>query len=248
MNTPPLIIQFLQRKHAAETWVYERPPILLVEALCLIAGILAAPTRLAALLLLVSSPLALWATELARADRSAAARKAEIADALRLPKVELTCSKDIEKAAKNKQLVTATAPVVALALSVAGAGGQGLTLAVAVGFVVSVIRWAMVEAYGPWRAWYRGHVPVSPVSVAKAVIVAGIASNASRAEVGAELNAQLYALRFGRTPATVPHVWHDATSKPAAELAATSPYQSAELARMAEDIIASQRDKDGGAS
>jgi hypothetical protein len=42
---------------------------------------------------------------------------------------------------------------------VAGAGGAGLTRAAVVGFVVSLVRWAMVELYGVWRRWYRGHVP-----------------------------------------------------------------------------------------
>jgi hypothetical protein len=158
--SPLSIIEFLQRKDALMTWVYERRVTLPIEALCLMAGVWAAPTRSAALLLLVTSPLALWAAELARAERSGAARKAELAAALAIPKVELACERDLEQIAKNKQLVTATAPIVALAMSVAGAGGAGLTKAAITGFIASVVRWAMVEAYGSWRAWYRSHVPV----------------------------------------------------------------------------------------
>jgi hypothetical protein len=157
--TSHAIVRFLQRDGALLTWFYERRVILPIEALCLMAGVWAAPTRAAALLLLVTSPLALWATELARADRSGAARKAELAAALAIPKVKLTCERDLEQVAKNKQFVTATAPIVSLAMSVAGAGGAGLTKAAITGFAVSVIRWTVIEAYGAWRAWYRSHVP-----------------------------------------------------------------------------------------
>lgn len=154
------IVEFLQREDAHETWVYERRVILPVEFLCLLAGVWAAPTRDAMWLLLVSLPLALWTAELARADRSGAARKAERAAARGIPSVTLTCESAMVSVAKNKQLLNATAPIVALAASVAGAGGVGITRAAIVGFVVLVVRWAMVEAYGVWRAWYREHVPV----------------------------------------------------------------------------------------
>jgi hypothetical protein len=167
MSTPsplPLVVRFLQRPTALDTWRYERRVILPIEVLCLVAGILAAPTRAASMLLLVTAPLALWATELARADRSAAARKAELATAMGIPRVELACSKDIEQVAKNKQLVTATAPVVSLAMAVAGAGWAGLTLAAIVGFCASLVRWATIEDYGKWRTWYRSHVPVNTLS------------------------------------------------------------------------------------
>lgn len=159
MNTPA-IIRFLQRDGARETWFYERPVILFVELLCLFAGVWAAPTREAAYLLLVSMPLTLWAAELARADRSGAARKSELAAARGIPTVQLTCERDMVRVAKNKQLLAAAAPVVALSASVAGAGGAGITRAAIVGFIVSIVRWAMVEAYGVWRAWYRSHVPI----------------------------------------------------------------------------------------
>jgi hypothetical protein len=156
------IIRFLQRNDARETWEYERPVILAVELLCLIAGAWAAPTRDSMWLLLVSSmPLTLLATEFARADRSGAARKAERAAALGIPSVTLTCEADMVRVAKNRQLLAATAPIVALSASVAGAGGAGITRAAVVSFIVSVVRWAMVEAYGAWRAWYRSHVPVN---------------------------------------------------------------------------------------
>jgi hypothetical protein len=160
MTTTPAIVSFLQRDDALRTWIYERRVFFPVELLCLLAGVWAAPTRSAALLLLVTMPLALLAAEFARADRSGAARKGELATALSIPKVKLACERDLERVAKNKQLVTATAPIVALAMSVAGAGGAGLTKAAITAFVVSVVRWAMVEAYGHWRAWYRSHVPV----------------------------------------------------------------------------------------
>lgn len=159
MNAHP-IVKFLQHDDAHETWVYERRVILSVELLCLLAGAWAAPTRDAMLLLLVSMPLALWAAELARADRSGAARKAERAAALGIPSITLTCERDMIRVAKNKQLLAAAAPVVALSASVAGAGGAGITRAAIVGFIVSIVRWAMVEAYGAWRAWYRARVPV----------------------------------------------------------------------------------------
>jgi hypothetical protein len=153
------IVQFLQRDGAHDTWVYERRVILAVELLCLLAGVWAAPTRAAMWLLLVSMPLALQAAELARADRSGAARKAEHAAALGIPSVTLTCERDMIRVAKNKQLLAAAAPVVALSASVAGAGGAGITRAAIVGFIVSVVRWVMVEAYGAWRMWYRARVP-----------------------------------------------------------------------------------------
>jgi hypothetical protein len=158
MNNP-LVVRFLQRSNALRTWRYERRVILVIEAACLAAGILVAPTRSAAMLLLVTAPLSLWAAELARADRSAAARKAEHAAAKGLLKVVLACEKDIEHAAKNKQLVTATAPIVALAMAVAGAGGAGIQMAAIVGFGVSATRWATVEGYSRWRRWYRKHAP-----------------------------------------------------------------------------------------
>jgi hypothetical protein len=154
------IIRFLQRNDSRETWEYERPAILTVELLCLIAGAWAAPTRGAMWLLLVSMPLSLWSAELARAERSGAARKAERAAALGIPSVTLTCETDMVRVAKNKQLLNATAPIVALSAAVAAAGFAGITRAIVVGFIVSVVRWAMVEAYGTWRAWYRARVPV----------------------------------------------------------------------------------------
>jgi hypothetical protein len=162
MNNTPAIIRFIQRttSNPWSTWEYERVPTLLVEFLCLLAGIWAAPTQSAMWLAVVSTPLSLLATEFARADRSAAARKAEIATATGIPSVVLPCARDIEQAAKNRQLITATAPIVALAASVAGANGAGITAAAIVGFIVSVVRWAAVEIYGKWRAWYRTHVPV----------------------------------------------------------------------------------------
>lgn len=154
------IIEFLQRDDAPETWIYERRVILSVELLCLIAGAWAAPTRDSMLLLLMSMPLSLWTAELARAERSGAARKSERAAALGIPSVTLTCEADMVRVAKNKQLLNATAPIVALSAAVAGAGFAGITRAIVVGFVVSVVRWAMVEAYGAWRVWYRTRVPV----------------------------------------------------------------------------------------
>jgi hypothetical protein len=39
------VVRFFQRPGALPTWRYERRVILAVEALCLLAGILAAPTR-----------------------------------------------------------------------------------------------------------------------------------------------------------------------------------------------------------
>jgi len=150
----PFVISFLQRPNAHETWVYERRVILCIEAVCLFAGILAAPNRTASLLLLLDAPRALYAAELARAVRSSAARKAEQAATMMIPLVRLTCEQDIELAAKRQQLMTAASPVVALALSVAGSSGQGLTLAAVVGFFVSLVRWAAVEGYSKWRAWY----------------------------------------------------------------------------------------------
>lgn len=159
------IVEFLQRPNACETWVYERRIILPAEFLCLLAGVWAAPTRDAMWLLLVSLPLALWTAELARADRSGAARKAERAAARGIPSVTLTCESAMVSVAKNKQLLNATAPIVALAASVAGAGGAGITRAAIVGFVVSVVRYVMVEAYGVWRAWYRGRVPLKIAAV-----------------------------------------------------------------------------------
>jgi hypothetical protein len=163
MTTHP-IIEFLQRDGALMTWCYERRVILSIEVLCLMAGVWAAPTQAAASLLLVSMPLALLAAEWARADRSGAARKAELAAARGITKIKLACERDLEHITKNKQLVTATAPIVALAMSVAGASGVGLTKAAITAFVVSVVRWTMVEAYGKWRAWYRSHVPVMIVT------------------------------------------------------------------------------------
>jgi hypothetical protein len=153
------VITFLQRKGARETWEYERVVILLLELACLVAGVLASPSRTTMLLMAIDLPRSLYATELARAVRSGAARKAERAKAMGIPEVELACSRDIERAAKNQQLMTAAQPVVGLALSVAGSG-QGFTRAIIVGFIVSVIRWASVEVYGVWRAWYRERVPV----------------------------------------------------------------------------------------
>lgn len=149
------IIRFLARPTALPTWRYERRVILLVEVLCQVAGILAAPTRLAALVMLVGAPFAVWQVELARAARSADARKREQAAAQGVPEVELSCARQIEEAAKARQLATVVAPVVTLATSIAAAGGQSLTLALAVGFLVSAVRVAMVELYGPWRRWYR---------------------------------------------------------------------------------------------
>lgn len=154
------IIRFLQRNDSRQTWEYERPVILTVELLCLIAGAWAAPTRDATLLLLMSMPLSLWTAELTRAERSGAARKAERSAALGIPSVTLTCEADMVRVAKNKQLLNASAPIVSLFAAVAAVGFAGITRAIVVGFVVSVVRWAMIEAYGVWRAWYRARVPV----------------------------------------------------------------------------------------
>jgi len=195
------VITFL-RKGARETWEYERVVILLLELACLVAGVLASPSRTTMLLMAIDLPRSLYATELARAVRSAAARKAERAKAMGIPEVELACSKDIERAAKNQQLMTAAQPVVGLALSVAGSG-QGFTRAIIVGFIVSVLRWASVEVYGVWRAWYRERVPVDiGIRVAKPIV------------------------------------------QPAIQLAVTSPFQSEQLARMAEEVLASKRGSD----
>jgi hypothetical protein len=153
------LIQFLQREGAKTTWWYERIPILLVEAACLLAAIWAAPNRLAALLLLVDMPRSIYAAELARRSRSAASRKTELAEAMKLPQAELTCQREIDIAARNNQIMTAAAPLVALAMSVAASGGAGLTRAAVVGFVVSIVRYAMIEGYGHWRKWYRQQVP-----------------------------------------------------------------------------------------
>jgi hypothetical protein len=153
------ILRFLQRPGALPTWRYERRVILAFEVLCQVAGILAAPTRLAALVMLVGAPFAVWQVELARASRSAEARKREQAAARGVPEVELTCARDIEAAARARQLATIAAPVVTLATSIATAGGKGLTLALVVGFVVSAVRVVIVELYGPWRRWYRDKVP-----------------------------------------------------------------------------------------
>jgi hypothetical protein len=153
------LIQFLQREGAKETWYYERIPILLVEAACVFAAIWAAPNRLAALLLLVDMPRSIYAAELARRSRSGASRKAELAEAMKLPQAELTCQRDLDIAARNNQIMTAAVPLVALAMSVAASGGTGLTRAAVVGFVTSIIRFAMIEGYGYWRKWYRQQVP-----------------------------------------------------------------------------------------
>lgn len=154
------IVEFLRRNDAHETWVYERRVVLFVEFLCLLAGVLVAPNQTAAMLLLIDLPRSLYATELARAARSGAARKAEKANALGVAKVELACERNIEQAAKNQQIMTAAQPIVALAMTIAGSGGQGMTSAVVVGFAVSVVRLALVEGYSVWRAWYRERVPV----------------------------------------------------------------------------------------
>jgi hypothetical protein len=164
------IIRFLQRDGAKETWWYERTPILFVELLCLLAGILAAPNRAAALLLVVDLPRSLLSAEFGRSARSASARKVEMAEAMGIPAVELRCQRDIDNTAKNQQLMTAAAPVVALAMSVAASGGAGLSLAAAVGFAVSLVRYGMVEGYSPWRKWYRRQVPCR-VKEPKALIV-----------------------------------------------------------------------------
>lgn len=165
------IVRFIQRPGALPTWRYERRLILVIEALCLLAGILAAPPR-ATLVLLVGAPFALWQVELARAARSADARKRETSEALGLPSVDLTCQRDIERAAESRQLATIAAPAVALAASVADSGGHGLTVALVVGFVTSVVRVAMVELYGPWRRWYRSKVPLMLRWPAHAVLLA----------------------------------------------------------------------------
>lgn len=153
------IIRFLQRPGARPTWRYERRAILAIEVFCQIAGILAAPSRLAALVMFVGAPFAVWQVELARAARSADARKREQAAAEGVPEVDLSCARDIEQAAKARQLATIAAPVVTLATSIAAAGGHGLRLALVVGFIVSAVRVAVVELYGPWRRWYRSKVP-----------------------------------------------------------------------------------------
>lgn len=153
------LIRFLQRDGAKDTWRYERIPILLVEAACLIAAVWAASNRFAALLLLVDMPRSIYAAELARRNRSASSRKTELAEAMKLPAVELTCQRAIDAAARNNQIMTAAAPIVALAMSVAASGGAGLSRAAVVGFAISVIRYTMIEGYGHWRKWYRQQVP-----------------------------------------------------------------------------------------
>lgn len=153
------LIRFLQRKDAKETWWYERIPILLVELACLLAAVWGAPNRLAALLLLVDMPRSIYAAELARRSRSAASRKTELAEAMKLPAVELACQRAIDAASRNNQIMTAAAPLVALAMSVAASGGIGLTRAAVVGFATSIVRYAMIEGYGHWRKWYRQQVP-----------------------------------------------------------------------------------------
>lgn len=153
------IIRFLKRDGAKNTWLYERRVILPVEAICLLVGIWAAPDTRARVWLAITLPLALLAAELTRASRSGATRKAELA-AARGHGVVLPCEADLVRAARNLQLITATAPIVALGATVANAGLAGLTRAAIAAFVVSVIRYAMVEGYGHWRAWYRARVPV----------------------------------------------------------------------------------------
>ena len=146
-----LIVRFLQRKGAKQTWYYERLVLLPIELLCLLAGIGAAPDIRARVWLIITLPLAMFTAEFTRALRSGAARKAELA-AARNNNVVLPCEREIVHAARNLQLITATAPMVALGATVANAGLAGITRAAIVAFVVSVIRYALVEGYGAWRS------------------------------------------------------------------------------------------------
>lgn len=54
-----LIVRFLQRKGAKQTWYYERLVLLPIELLCLLAGIGAAPDIRARVWLIITLPLAM---------------------------------------------------------------------------------------------------------------------------------------------------------------------------------------------
>lgn len=215
MSNP--IIAFLQRDGALETWRYERRFILSVEVLCLLASVVAAPTPQAAAVQMLTAPIALWAAELARADRSAAARRAERSAFFQLPPIELACDQAIERAAKNRQLVTLAWPLVTLAMSLAAVVPSAASLrAIGAGFVTSCIRLALVECYGTWRRWYRqrsgvgprGYAPTPAViigAIAHRILDAAVAAGADRADATAALSeairAALIQTRHGSTVA-----------------------------------------------
>jgi hypothetical protein len=257
------IINFLQREGAKDTWWYERFPILIVELLCLLAGIFAAPNRASALLLLVDLPRSLLFAEFGRAIRSGSARKVEVAEAMGIPAVEIRCQKDIDNAAKNQQLMIATTPVVALAMSVAASGGVGLSMAAGVGFAVSLVRYVMVEGYSPWRKWYRLQVPcrikvpkvdqsaqlldllssrhrdlVRIAEQVEALSGESIADTDVPTKLADEIVRKLLALKLMRIKAGIP--------PEAQHLAATTPYNSDVIAKAAEEVLREKAGSTGG--
>lgn len=159
MNIGNAVVTFLQRPSALETWRYERRVFLAFEALFVAATMAAAPAS-ARWVALASALVAAYTAELARADRSAAARKRERAEALGLPGIELECERDIEAAAKARQVLSILGPLLVLSATRAVLGEQGMTASGGVLFAVAVVRTAMVQAYGPWRRWYREQIPV----------------------------------------------------------------------------------------
>jgi hypothetical protein len=238
------IIRFLKRDGAKDTWRYERPVILAIELLCLIAGIWAAPDARARVWLAITLPLALLAAELTRASRSGATRKAELA-AAQGNGIVLLCEADLVRAAKKLQLITATAPIVALGATVANTGLAGLTRAAVVGFVVSVVRYASVEVYGVWRAWYRARVPVQvdPTPLQSAALDDTPCATC-RVDLGCiggkeptaiySMNGQWYCACCWDNGAGVPIA---ATLQAPAELATTKPFDSGQMARAVEEVF-----------
>lgn len=149
------VLAFLSHPDARPTWVYERRVILFVEALCLLAVALAAPTGLPTYLLLLRAPLQLRKAMSDHAARSGAARRREHEEALGRDPVKLTCAKALEREARDGQLLTAVIPLVDLAFAWAVAGGKGIAASAIAGAVCALVRFGMVEGYGAWRRWYR---------------------------------------------------------------------------------------------
>lgn len=155
-----LIVVNLASVHAKPTHVYERRIVLFVEALCLLAVVLAAPEGLPTYLLLLRAPLQLRKAASDHAARSGAVRRREHEEALGIDPVKLSCAKELEREARDGQLITAAMPIVDLACAFALAGGKGIAVAAIVSAICSFARFGMVQGYSAWRRWYRVRRPL----------------------------------------------------------------------------------------
>lgn len=152
---------WLQRPGARPTWVYERNVFLLVELVCVIAPITAAPNQGARVALLLSAPFTVYAAELARAARSGDVRRREREEATGASPTRLACDAELERAGLRRQRLTTLMPILLFGVALFTSPTSPHVLATsAVILATGLARAAMVNGYAAWRRAYRKVVPV----------------------------------------------------------------------------------------